>query len=113
MAIANSIRPARKGNRARKAHPPKKPRRMPATLSDAERLKKSELPITALREIRARLNLINSTAMVVQHALTGQNILLDSDAADVLRWYVSDPLFGQILRINTLLGEEPNEEGEA
>jgi hypothetical protein len=112
----------RNSTRARTAHPPKKhrrkpsprlPKRKPAPLSDAERLAKGELPITALRKIRDSLEHINSIELVVGHAIRGQNVLVDSDAADVLKRHGSDALFEQILKINTLLGEEPNEEGEA
>jgi hypothetical protein len=47
----------------------------------------------------------NSSAIVVQYALKGQNVMVDDDAATVLRLYVSDPLQGEIERIDSALGE--------
>jgi hypothetical protein len=73
-------------------------------------------PATALRAIRSHLELANSTAIIVGYALKGgQHNGLEGDAADVLRRYVSDKLFGQIVQINLLLGEDEGddvEEGE-
>lgn len=99
----------RNSTRARAArsvrnHP--KPRRQPASPKPFKPLTAAEVAGTALREIRNRLHLANSTAIVVHHALRGQNVILDDDAADVLRRYVSDVLFEQILNINRLLGED-------
>jgi|GEM_PF-3676404 len=137
MAVADSIRSRRKGNlslkksssRPARSHSneqgySKDPKaRKPA---DVLRKRKAERPyvspthaireiragvsITALHEIRARLGLINSTAIVVGYALKGQNCLLDGDAADVLKRHVSDPLFGQILNIDRLLGEDVDQD---
>ena len=68
------------------------------------------VPATELSAIRSHLELINSTAIVVQYSLREQNVLVDGDAAEVLRRYVSDKLFEQILQIKRLLGED---EGDA
>jgi hypothetical protein len=38
----------------------------------------------------------------VAHALRQQNAELDEDAASILRWYVTDPLFEQILRLRRI-----------
>jgi hypothetical protein len=83
--------------------------------TQAVREMRAGVPATALCAIRSHLELINSTAIVVGHALSRQNNGLDGDAADVLRRYVSDKLFGQIVQINLLLGEDEGddvEEGE-
>ena len=62
------------------------------------------VPATALHYIRKNLELIQSTAIVVAHALREQNVQLDDDAADVLRRHVSDELQDQIEGIDSLLG---------
>ena len=64
---------------------------------------RDDAPATALRQIHARLARISSTAIVVAHALREQNVQLDDDAACVLRWHVSDPLFEQILRLKRII----------
>ena len=66
-----------------------------------------------LREVRRQLDLICSCVIVVHHALTVQNVLLDDDAALVLKRYVSDPLYEQVLLIERLLGDEDNEGGRS
>jgi hypothetical protein len=70
------------------------------------------VPATELRQIRNRLDLICSTAIVVAHALREQNVGLDDDVADVLRRHVSDELFGQIQKINRLLGDDDDGDDE-
>jgi hypothetical protein len=103
----------RSSTRASKARrPPPRPRRKPAPLSDAERVAKGELPITAFHHLRVRLSLIFSTAMVVERALGDQVVLPDTDAADVLKHHVCEPLFGQILRLKVLLGEVTKKEAD-
>jgi hypothetical protein len=54
------------------------------------------MPVKALCQIEACLKQICSTVIVVAHALREQNAQVDDDAAGVLRWHVSDPLFEQI-----------------
>jgi hypothetical protein len=66
----------------------------------------------ALREIRQQLDLACSCAIVVAHALTEQNVELDDDAALVLRRHVSDPLYKQVLRIDRLLGDRPDDDDQ-
>jgi hypothetical protein len=66
----------------------------------------------ALREIRQQLDLACSCAIVVAHALTEQNVELDDDAALVLRRHVSNPLYDQVLRIDRLLGDRADDDGE-
>jgi hypothetical protein len=62
------------------------------------------MPTTVLNYIRKNLELIQSAAIVVAHALREQNVELDDDAADVLRRHVSDALQDQIESIDSLLG---------
>lgn len=71
------------------------------------KLKKRRKPIInpVLREIRQQLDLICSCVIVVHHALTEQNALLDKDAALVLKRHVADPLYEQVLRIARVLGD--------
>ena len=61
------------------------------------------IPVAILRQIQGRIRQICSTAIVVAHALRKQNVELDDDAADVLRWHVSDPLFEQILLLKRVV----------
>jgi hypothetical protein len=70
------------------------------------------VPATALRQIREKLGLICSCAVVVEHALSEQNCELDDDAALVLKRHVGDALFDQILSIDRLLGDSPGEDDE-
>lgn len=58
----------------------------------------------ALRQMRDKLDLVCSCAIVVEHALMEQNCELDGDAARVLKRCVGDELDRQIERINHLLG---------
>ena len=69
--------------------------------TQAMREMRDGMSVTALRDIRKSLELIQSTAIVVAHALREQNIELDGDAADVLRRYVSDPLQDHIEGMNS------------
>ena len=89
------------------------PRRKPAP-SKPSKLRaadaRDELPVTELRELRTKLKRAMSTVIVVGYALSGQNVMVDSDAADVLRLYVGDELDRQIERIDILLGEPPRDE---
>ena len=63
-----------------------------------------------LRRIRSKLKRAMSTVIVVRYALSGQNVMVDGDAADVLRLNVSDELDRQIECIDILLGEPPRDE---
>jgi hypothetical protein len=72
--------------------------------TQAAREMRDGVPTTALRHIRSKLELIQSSAIVVAHALREQNVELDDDAADVLRRHVSDELQDQIEGIDSLLG---------
>jgi hypothetical protein len=72
--------------------------------TQAVREMRDGVPATALHYIRKRLELIQSTVIVVAHALREQNVELDDDAADVLRRHVSDELQEQIEGIDSLLG---------
>jgi hypothetical protein len=85
-----------------------------ARAAEPARTEQEPLPATgvALREIRDDLDLICSSAIVVQHALIEQNAELDKDAALVLRWHVSDPLYLLVLRINHLLGDPAGDEDD-
>ena len=94
-----------------------KPRRKPTPPKQPSKLRKAadardDLPVTELRELRSKLKGAMSTAIVVGYALSGQNVMVDGDAADVLRLYVSDELDRQIERIEILLGEPPRDEYE-
>lgn len=101
----------RDSTRARKAHPPKKPRHKPVPpLSKPHRARAVTagregcvVPAGTLRGMKTCLDRICSVAIVVAHALSEQNALLDADSADVLRWYVSDPLHEQVLLIERLI----------
>jgi hypothetical protein len=72
--------------------------------TQAVREMRDGVPATALRYIRKKLALIQSTAIVVAHALREQRVGLDDDGADVLRRRVSDELQDQIEGIDSLLG---------
>lgn len=95
----------RNSSRAGKAHPrilkarrkpaPSKPSK-PTSARDAARL-------MTLHQIQAHLECICSVAVVIAHALRGQGAELDGDAASVLRWHVSDPLFEQTLRLKRII----------
>jgi hypothetical protein len=88
---------------------PKRPSKL-RTASDGRETHDDDLPVTELRELRSKLKRAMSTAIVVGYALSGQNVMVDSDAADLLRLYVSDELDRQIERIDILLGEPPRDE---
>lgn len=64
---------------------------------------------SALRQIREKLELVCSCAIVVEHALMEQNCELDDDAALVLKRHVGDELDRQIERIDLLLGAPPRD----
>lgn len=68
------------------------------------------VPTTELRQIRDTLELVCSSAIVVEHALMEGNTGVDDDAAAVLRHHVGGQLYEQILSINRLLGEPTDDE---
>jgi hypothetical protein len=78
--------------------------RLRVSPTQAVREMRDGVPATALRHIRRNLELIQSVAIVVAHALREQNVELDDDAADVLRRHVSDALQDQIEGMDSLLG---------
>jgi hypothetical protein len=91
-----------KHTRARAARSVKsvpKPRRKLAPPKPSKLLKAAD----ALRTIRRKLELIQSSAIVVAHALREQNCELDDDADRVLTRHVSDALTDQIESIDSLL----------
>ena len=73
------------------------------------------VPMTgALRQIREKLDLVCSCAIVLEHALMEQNCELDEDAARVLKLCIGDELDRQIERIDLLLGDPPrDDDGQA
>jgi hypothetical protein len=98
-----SSRP-RNSNRAGKAHRRiLTPRRKPIPAKPSNSTTAPDAWVTALRQIHARLERIRSTAVVVAHALRQQNVQVDDDAACVLRWHVSDPLYEQVLRLKRII----------
>ena len=64
------------------------------------------VPASALCDLRTSLRLIQSSVIVVRHALMEQKCLVDDDAARVLRVHVGDALQQQIECIDSVLGEE-------
>ena len=74
------------------------------------------VPADELHEIRRRLKLVQSCALVVGAALKDQNVGLDSEAADILGTHVTDALHIQLMKLDRLLGREVDdddiEEGE-
>jgi hypothetical protein len=108
----------RNSTRARKAHPPKKPRCKPAhRKSSKPRMGAAGWPyvsptqaVRELRAIRNKLRLIISSVIVVEHALLHQNVELDGDTARILRIHVGDALQGEIEQIDGLLGENDEDE---
>jgi hypothetical protein len=86
---------------------PKRPSKLrPAP--DVRETHDDDLPVTELHELRSKLELICSCAIVVEHALLEQNALLDDDAARVLKSYVGDELAALIAGVDSLLeGAKP------
>jgi hypothetical protein len=70
------------------------------------------VPETELRGVRQKLELIQSCTQLVGFALNEQNSDLDSDAARVLGFHVTDALQDQIERIDCLLGDTSSNELE-
>ena len=99
-----SSRP-RNSSRAGKAHPRiLKPRRKPAPSKPSKPPSARDAArFMTLRQIQPHLERICSVAIVIAHALRGQGAELDDDAACVLRWHVSDPLFEQTLRLKRII----------
>jgi hypothetical protein len=86
---------------------PKRPSKF-RTAPDVREIHDDDLPVTELRELRRKLELICSCAIVVEHALLEQNALLDDDAARVLKCYVGDELAALMAGIDSLLeGAKP------
>ncbi len=56
-----------------------------------------------LDEIKARLEVINSTVAVAAFALEGQNAEIDLDVANTLRMSVRNALADQVERLTTLI----------
>jgi hypothetical protein len=80
--------------------------------TQAVREMRDGVPATELREIRRQLDLICSCVIVVRHALAEQNVVLDRDAALILQWHASDPLYVLGQRIDALLGNAPGDDQE-
>ena len=80
------------------------------------RTRRDGVPADELHEIRRRLKLVQSCALVVGAALKDQNVGLDSEAADILGTHVTDALHIQLMKLDRLLGREVDdddiEEGE-
>jgi hypothetical protein len=128
------LRPMRSVHKPRRKPAPPKPsklRKAAGALRDAERVRaagaaeqfrvsptqavremRDGVPATALRAIRRCLELIQSSVIVVSHALREQNCELDDDADRVLTRHVSDALMDQIESIDSLLGESPRDDSE-
>jgi hypothetical protein len=106
----------RNSTRAANARSSLKPRRKPAkpsTLSDAERVAKGELPATALRDIRHRLEDARSVACVCAELLEKEAVESGPEVARCLRRFVSEALFRQTQHIGWLLGEPEDGVGGA
>jgi hypothetical protein len=73
--------------------------------TQAVREMREGVPATELRHIRNKLEVIQSSAIVVAYALIEQNAEVDDEAARVLRNHVSDALEDQIENIDSLLGD--------
>lgn len=106
MAIANTTRPRRKGNRSRK----KTTRTTTRTSAKKPTPPRDRRHATELSGIRHKLKIAQSCARVVGAALRDQNCELDSNAADVLDTHVTDALHIQILKVDRLLGHDVNED---
>jgi hypothetical protein len=100
---SNSAGRARSVQKPSKQRKPSKLRAGGNGLRDVKRGTQANVPAPALLELRKVLELIQSSAIVVAHALREQNVELDEDAADVLRRQVSDVLQDQIETIDSLL----------
>jgi hypothetical protein len=102
--MGSSLNP--KSTRARAAHSVKyihKRGRKPARPKPPKVAAASDAPHTVLSVLRAKLELIQSSATVVARVLNDQNCELDADAARILFRHIVDPLMDQIVSIDRLL----------